>query len=140
MSLLLPNPARERGSMSVEVVLMVPILVMFLLLVLAGGRYVAVRADIESVARDAARAASFERTGGEARAAALDSVRDSDADDSFSTCEVANIGGQFEAGGVVNVTIRCRVSNSGLGLVGLTGSREFEATSSAPIDQYRRFG
>lgn len=130
----------ERGSMSVEIVLMVPILVLFLLLVLAGGRYVAARADIESAARDAARAASFERDGFAARAAALSAVNASDVEDNFSSCAVTNIGGQFEAGGVVDVTIRCAVSNRGLGLIGLTGSEHFEATSSAPIDQYRRFG
>lgn len=130
----------ERGSMSVEVVLMVPILVMFTMLVLAGGRYVAVRADIDAAARDAARAASFERSESAARAAALAAANDSDVDDSFSACEVASIAGDFAAGGVVDVTVRCRVSNEGLGLVGLFGSRDFEADSSAPIDQYRRFG
>ena len=44
------------------------------------------------------------------------------------------------AGGVVEVSVRCRVSNSGLGMIGLTGQREFEASSSAPFDEYRRFG
>lgn len=131
---------RERGSMSVEVVLMVPILVMFTLLVLAGGRYVAVRADIDAAARDAARAASFERSKPAALAAALDAANASDVDDSFSTCAVEDIDGSFEAGGVINVTVRCTVSNRGLGLVGLTGSRDFTSSSSAPIDQYRRFG
>lgn len=135
-----PLRHRERGSMSVEVVLMVPILVMFLLLVLAGGRYVTVRADIESAARDAARAASFERSQSAAYSAAYAAANASDVDDRFSACEVSDIDGAFEAGGVVEVTVRCRVSNDGLGLVGLTGSRDFEATSSAPIDRYRRFG
>jgi Flp pilus assembly protein TadG len=130
----------ERGSMSVEVVLMVPILVMFLMLVLAGGRYVTVRADIESAARDAARAASFERSQSAAYSAAYAAANASNVDDRFSSCDVANIGGTFAAGGVVEVTIRCRVSNDGLGFVGLTGNRDFEASSSAPIDQYRRFG
>lgn len=136
----LRHASHERGSMSVEIVLMVPILVLFLLLVLAGGRYVAVRADIESAARDAARAASFERTTASARSAALTAVGNSGVDDSFSSCAVTSIGGQFEAGGVVDVTVRCTVSNAGLSLIGLSGSRQFEATSSAPIDQYRRFG
>lgn len=130
----------ERGSMSVEVVLMVPILVMFMLLALAGGRYVSVRADIESAARDAARAASFERSESAARAAAADAVADSDVDDSFSSCRIGDVGGQFRAGGVVEVDVICRVSNTGLDLVGLTGDREFEASSSAPFDEYRRFG
>ncbi|MCD9154995.1 TadE/TadG family type IV pilus assembly protein [Aeromicrobium duanguangcaii] len=126
--------------MSVEIVLMVPILVMFTLLVLAGGRYVSVRADIDAAARDAARAASFERSESAARAAALAAANASDVNDSFSSCEVAGIDGSFEAGGVITVTIRCSVDNRGLGLVGLSGSRDFTSSSSAPIDQYRRFG
>lgn len=137
----LGRPRRpERGSMSVEVVLMVPILVMFLLLALAGGRYVSVRADIESAARDAARAASFERSESAARSAAASAVADSDVNDSFSSCRIADVSGHFAAGGVVEVSVRCRVSNSGLGMIGLTGQREFEASSSAPFDEYRRFG
>lgn len=131
---------RERGSMSVEVVLMTPVLVLFLLLVLAGGRYVSVRADIESAARDAARAASFERTESAARAAAASAVAASDVDDSFSACAIDGVSGQFRAGGVVSVTVRCAVSHTGLSLIGLGGARDFSATSSAPIDQYRRFG
>lgn len=130
----------ERGSMSVEVVLMVPILVMFTMLVLACGRYVSVRADIDAAARDAARAASFERSESAARSAALAAANASDVNDSFSSCSVAAINGDFAAGGVVNVSVRCQVTNKGLGLVGLFGSRDFEADSSAPIDQYRRFG
>jgi len=126
--------------MSVEIVLMVPILVMFTLLVLAGGRYVAVRADIDAAARDAARAASFERSEPAARAAAQAAADASDVNDSFSSCSIAGINGDFEAGGVVEVSVRCAVSNTGLGLIGLTGSRDFEASSSAPIDLYRRFG
>ncbi len=130
----------ERGSMSVEVVLMVPVLVLFLLLVLAGGRYVSVKADVEAAARDAARAASFERSASAARSAALAAANAGHVDDSYSSCAVAGVGGDFRAGGVVSVTVRCTVSNRGLGLIGLSGGRDFTATSSAPIDQYRRFG
>ncbi|MFN0284864.1 MAG: TadE/TadG family type IV pilus assembly protein, partial [Kineosporiaceae bacterium] len=61
---------RERGSMAVEVVILTPVLVAFILLVVAFGRYVTARGDVEAVARDAVRAASLERTAGQARAAA----------------------------------------------------------------------
>ena len=47
----------ERGSMAVEVVILAPVLLMFVMLVVAGGRYVGVQGDIEAAARDAARAA-----------------------------------------------------------------------------------
>ena len=49
---------RERGAMAVEVVLLAPVLVAFVILVVAMGRYVSVRGDVEAAARDAARAGS----------------------------------------------------------------------------------
>ena len=54
--------------MAVEVVILAPVLLMFVMLVVAGGRYVSVQGDIEAAARDAARAASLQDTsrGGEA--------------------------------------------------------------------------
>ena len=50
------RPARgrdERGSMAVEVVVLIPVLFMFTLFVVAGGRYVSARADAVSVDRRA---------------------------------------------------------------------------------------
>lgn len=128
----------EDGSMSVEVVLMVPILFMFLLLVVIGGRYVSVKADIEAAARDAARAASLERTGGDVRAAA-NRVATAALDD-FATCWVSGVTGNLDAGGAVDVVIDCDVPNDGLGLLGIGGTTRMSATGSAPIDTYRRFG
>lgn len=124
--------------MAVEVVLLTPILVMFTLLVVAGGRYVAVRADIEAAARDAARAASIARTPAEAQ-----QVADSVASHSLSgksACTVDQIGGNFRSGGIVEVTLDCSVSNVGLGMIGLGGNLPMKATGSAPLDTYRRIG
>ncbi len=122
--------------MAVEVVLLTPILLLFTLLVVAGGRYVSVQADIEAAARDAARAASYERSAGAAQAAANDVA--TTALDDFSDCRVGRIGGSFVAGGLVEVTLDCQVSNDGLGLLGLSGSLSMSATGSAPLDTYRR--
>ena len=49
-----------------------------------------------------------------------------------SDCRVENIGGNFVAGGIVSVTLNCNVTNSGLGLIGLSGS-----LSSAPPASHR---
>lgn len=129
---------REAGSMSVEVVLLMPILVMFTLLVVAGGRYVSVRGDVDAAARDAARAASFERDYASANASA-NAVATS-ALGGFSDCTVENLGGDFVAGGEVAVTLNCEVSNRGLGLIGLGGTWSVSGTASAPLDTYRRTG
>lgn len=127
---------RERGSMSVEVVLLMPILVMFTLLVVAGGRYVSVRGDVDAAARDAARAASFERNYADANASASQVA--TSALGGFSNCAVEDIGGDFVAGGEVDVTLNCEVTNSGLGLIGLGGTWSVSGTGSAPLDTYRR--
>ncbi len=129
---------RDRGSMSVEVVLLMPILVMFTLLVVAGGRYVSVRGDVDAAARDAARAASFERNYADANASASQVA--TSALGGFSDCVVENIGGDFIAGGEVDVTLNCEVTNSGLGLIGLGGTWSVSGTASAPLDTYRRTG
>lgn len=123
--------------MAVEVVLMIPILVMFMLLVVAGGRYVSVRADMEAAARDAARAASLERSAGAARSAADASANA--ALDSFASCSMGEFDPHgFVGGGFVTVTISCEVPNDGLGLIGLKGTKKMTATASAPLDTFRR--
>lgn len=132
------QPRDERGSMAVEVVFMIPILVLFMLLVVAGGRYVSVRADMEAAARDAARAASLQRSDGDARTAASSAANA--ALDGFATCRMSQFDPEpaFQAGGSVEVTIDCDVPNDGLGLLGLSGSVSMSATGSAPLDTYRR--
>ena len=128
----------DRGSMAIEVVLMIPVLFMFTLLVVAGGRFVSVRADVEAAARDGARAASYERTSNEAAQAARSTV--SNQLDPFWSCQAATLEGAFEAGSVVEVTVDCDVPVDDLGLIGLGGTVPIKVTSSAPLDTYRRTG
>ena len=64
-----PRPDRERGSMSVEMIVLVPVLLMVVLIAVAGGRYVSAEGMTRAAARDAARAASLERSSASAAAA-----------------------------------------------------------------------
>jgi Flp pilus assembly protein TadG len=127
----------DRGSMAVEVVMLTPVLMMFALLVVAAGRYVSVEGDIDAAARDAARAASLEDSRLEAIAAANRVVQESL--DSDTDCAGVGFGGTWAAGGNVQVTLNCKVSYSGLGLIGLPGSVDIDSTSSVPLDPYRTF-
>jgi Flp pilus assembly protein TadG len=129
---------RERGSMAVEMVLLTPAIVAFLLLVIAFGRYVAVRAEVESASRDAVRAASLERSSGAAATAARTTASASLS--SRYRCEPAQLGGVFAAGQTITVHLECSASLSGLGLIGLPGSVTVSGDSSAPLDLYRRTG
>ena len=65
---------REDGSMSVEMVVLGPILLMVVLVAVAGGRYVSAEGMTQAAARDAARAASMERSAPAARAAANEAL------------------------------------------------------------------
>jgi Flp pilus assembly protein TadG len=133
------RPARQRGSMAIEVVILAPVLIAFTLLVVAGGRFVGRQGDVDSAARDAARAASVERT-----AESAESVAATVAAASLpagAACDPAAVDtSHWAQGGSVGVTIRCQVSYSGLGLVGLPGSARVEGSSVAPLDQFRRTG
>jgi Flp pilus assembly protein TadG len=129
---------RERGSMAVELVILAPVMMAFIILVVACGRYVAVKGDIEAASRDAARAASLERTQ-DAGEAAADAVAAA-ALEHPERCEAVALSGDFVAGGTITATVTCDVSYAGLGLIGLPGSKRLTASSSAPLDTYRRTG
>lgn len=122
--------------MAVEVVLMTPVMVAFLLLIVSFGRYVAVRGEVEAASRDAVRAASLERSASAAEASADRTARASL--EGRADCSEVRLSGAFVAGGMVTARLTCRVPFGDLGLIGLPGSTTVEATSSAPLDLYRR--
>jgi Flp pilus assembly protein TadG len=129
---------RERGSMAVEVVILVPVLVAVMMLVVAFGRYVDIRGNVEAAARDAVRAASYERDRFSAQLAAQAVANQSVP--SHTTCEPVSLQGTFAAGETITVQLTCRVSFDGLGLLGLPGSAPISGQSSAPLDTLRRVG
>lgn len=125
----------QRGSMAVEVVILAPVLLMFALLVVAGGRYVGVEGDIQAAARDAARAASLQDSRGEAEQAAFATLGASlDCDHPRST-----VTADWRPDGSVSVRVRCDVPYDDLGLLGLPGSVTIEAESHVRLDPYRSF-
>lgn len=130
--------AADRGSIAVEVTLLAPLMVAFMLLVVAFGRAVAVKGQVEAASRDAVRAASFERSSAAASGAAIRTARAQL--DGRADCTGADLGGTFAAGGVITVTLRCKVDYSDLGLIGVPGSLTVESESAAPLDVYRRTG
>lgn len=128
----------DAGSMAVEVVLITPVLVVFMLMVVAFGRLVWVQGQVEAASRDAARAASLERDLDSATGAALlvvDDLRDR------ADCGTPVFPGtDFQAGGEITVRLTCEVSYSQLGLLGIGASTTVTAESSAPLDENRRTG
>lgn len=131
----------ERGSAAIELVLVAPLLVTFIVVVIAAGRVVQSKGDASDVAYAAARAASLASTPTEARSAAEQAARAAiDGDD--LTCKdpiVSLEGSKLEAGGQVTVTAHCRADLVDVAGFGVPSSRTFVATAAVPIDQYRDF-
>lgn len=124
--------------MAVEVVLITPVLVAFMLLVVAFGRYVAVRGEVEAASRDAVRAASLERDATAALSAAAGTANATLG--GRWNCQAVGLSGEFVAGGTISTELTCQVPVDDLGLLGLPGTVTVSATSSAPLDIYRRTG
>lgn len=136
-------PARrrgERGAVTTELVLITPLLIILLLFLVLVGRVASTNARVIDASRDAARAASLERTRGDA-AAAAQRVGAASLADKDVTCSSfrAELTGRtdFEPGGSVEVEVSCTVTLSDLSLLGLPGTRTFSETTVEVIDVYR---
>src|SRR3546814_1552366 len=100
-----------RGSASLELVLVTPVVLILLLFVVCAGRLAEARADVDRAARDAARAASIARdpssaadAGTSAAAATLES-----GGISCRSLDVSVDGPRFTAGGTVATSVSCTV-------------------------------
>ncbi|SHH34976.1 TadE/TadG family type IV pilus assembly protein [Streptomyces sp. 3214.6] len=136
----------DEGSAAIEAAVVLPSLIMFLCLALAGGRLVTSGAKIDAAAQDAAREASLHRT-----AAAAQSAAHAAADESLggqgiacaSTSVSIDTGGlSVPVGqvGTVTVTVTCTVDLSDLLLPGVPGTRTLTSTATSVVDQYRQRG
>lgn len=129
----------ERGSASLELVLLTPAIVLLLLLVVMGGRYAQARGDVDAAARDAARAASIAR-GPDSAAAGGEAAAQARLREGGVTCRNMTVGldtTQFRAGGSVVATVTCMVDLGDLTGLKLPASRTFTATFAEPVDTYR---
>jgi Flp pilus assembly protein TadG len=133
----------ERGAAAVEITLLVPVLVIFLGLLIAGGRLWFARTAVIEAAHTSARAASLARTAAHATADGY-----SAATASLSTAglvcadrSVAIGAGAFSvpAGtpATVTSTISCRVLFSDILLPGMPGSIALSGQGAAALDTYR---
>ena len=138
------NKSNDRGSLSVELVVLAPALALLLLLLGAGGRVVEVQGHIDGAARDAARAASLARSSFQASALARQAAL---ADlTAGSWCAPRSVSvlvsgypavGPLPAGGAdVAVTVSCEVNMSPFAALGLTAQMRFTGQAVAPLDPF----
>lgn len=139
VSNLLRRARDERGSAAIEAVIVMPVMILFLLLVMAGGQVALARQAVQAIATDTARAASIQRTAAAAKKSALATAHQAldqqvACSDRDVTLDLRAFATPVGTPASVSVTITCRVSTLGLpGLPGLTVS----ATMRSQIDSYR---
>ena len=128
----------DRGSVSVEIALSVPLMVLLLLLFLLTAAVHLGRAaiDVNSAAAAAARAASLARTAPAATTAARNAAS-ADLAGQCASVSVTVDTSVFHRGGAVTVTVACTVTTHGLTGINVPGTVTTRAASTSPIDLYR---
>lgn len=145
MSRRAPTQAdKERGSAAVEAAIGVPAFVLFVGLIICGGRVATTHESLQSAAAAAARSASIARdphtATSDARQAALASI-----DSQGLSChgvqvqvDTSDLTKRAGQPGSVRVTVSCRLDLSDLSVPGIPGSRLLSATMTSPIDTWRQ--
>ena len=133
----------DRGSMSVELVVIAPALVLMLLLIGAGGRWVESHGALDGAARDAARAASVGRTAEDADALAHQAAQ---ADLSTSGwCDGGTVAvgvngfpatATIAQGTDITVTVSCDVNMAPFTMLGFRAATPVTAQAVAPLDPF----
>lgn len=122
------GPDRQRGSMTVEFVLLAPLLLGLMLFLVMAGRVVEAHGEADGAARDAARAASVARSLGAAQLAADQAVRT----DVRGMCGRPVVQGYQPGSTAVVVTLRCQLDLSFVGYATLS----VNGYAVAPLDQF----
>ena len=138
---------REAGMSVLEVVLLAPLVIGFIMILVCFGVLVNARGDVQGAARDAARMGSLQRddatANAQAQAAAVADLGNTCAGGPVVTQVNPNntslAPGDFTAGGLYTVQVTCVVPLSGLDWFSL-GSQTITAYSTAPLDTFRRAG
>jgi Flp pilus assembly protein TadG len=124
--------------MTVELVLLAPLVFALLAFVVGLGRSADARGRLTGAARDAARAASLTATPDAASQAAA-STATADLVGAGLECrdpQIATDTAAFRPGGQVTVTIRCTLDLSSLVVSGLPGRSTLTAHATVPLDTY----
>ena len=138
---LLPG-RRDEGVSTIEVVVLTPVFLSFVLFIVAFGLVVDAKGTVNGVARDAARAGSLERSSGQA-----DFAAHAVADERLRrACTRIHMATNFrkpdfespDLTGQYTVHIECWVSLRAFSLIGIGQTVRVDGDSLAPLDKYRR--
>ena len=131
--------ATESGAVATELVLLTPLLVLMLVFVIALGRLVSARMEVDGAATQAARAASIARSPATASAMARQTATTALGADHVTCADLAvsTDAADFVPGGEVTVTVTCTVDLANLLGLRLPASETLSSTSMSVLDTYR---
>lgn len=126
------------GSVTVELVLTIPVLILMLWFLVFCGRLSDSWLRIGDVAHQAARAATADRSPSAAAADAR-STAEAALSDAGVTCQSLTVdtSGTLQAGSTVTVTVSCTVGLHDLALLRVPGTTTLTAQFASPVDVYR---
>lgn len=133
----------EEGSAAIEAAIAVPAFMLFVLLVIFGGRVAMAHQAVQSAAAEAARTASLERTEGAAQGSgasgAAASLRSQGLHCIAQHVDVDASGFAAPVGtpATIRATVRCTVDLSDVSVPGVPGSMTITETMTSPLDTYR---
>ncbi len=133
----------DDGSVTLELAVLAPALLLVLGLVVVGARLEAASGAIEQAAAAGARAASLARNAGAATSAAHDAVRQNLRQQSISCgdesidVDTSAFGHRAGLDGDVVVVVACTVALADQSMPGLPGSRRVESRAVSALDTYR---
>lgn len=129
---------QDRGLSTIEVVILAPVMMLFILVLVAFGQLVDGRGALDGAARDAARAGSIQKDHGTAMAEARKAAEANLADVCSGPVTVTQTSAGFdpEVDPLFSVQVSCRVR--GLAMLGLDIDPTMDATFSSPLDPFRR--
>jgi hypothetical protein len=134
-----PHRHDEHGSMPVEMVALVPVLVAAIMVIAAGERYIDARGQVNDAAYAAARAASLATNQEAAVQAGTEAARDATAGRGHACTDltVHIDAGDFQPGGNVTAHVTCVADLSDIAGFGLHGHKSFTYTAIVPLDEHR---
>ncbi len=126
----------DRGLSTIEVVILAPVMILFILVLVGFGQLVEGRGALDGAARDAARAGSIQKDHGTAMAEARKAARADLEDVCSGPVSVVQKSAGFEPDTLFTVEVSCEVR--GLSMIGLDIPTTLSASFSSPLDPYRR--
>ncbi|MDT0614223.1 TadE/TadG family type IV pilus assembly protein [Streptomyces lancefieldiae] len=121
---------------TIEVVILAPVMILFILVLVAFGQLVDGRGALDGAARDAARAGSIQKDHGTAIAEARRAAEANLEDVCSGPVSVVQKSAGFEPDTLFTVEVSCEVR--GLSMIGLDIPTTLSASFSSPLDPYRR--